>query len=115
MVADRILLKPHNPANQTSGGLYLPPSVKEKEAIQTGVVMRVGPGYPLPPESADIDSFLGDGESRPRYMPLQVQEGDQAVFLQKHGFEIEIHGEDYMIVPQSAILLVFRDALDLDI
>jgi len=115
MIADRVLVRPHNPLNQTAGGLYLPPSVKEKEEVQTGVVVRVGPGYPLPPEQSEVDSFLGEGETRPRYLPLQVQEGDQALYLQKHTHEVEINGERYVIVPQGAILMVFRDTLELEI
>jgi co-chaperonin GroES (HSP10) len=114
-IGDRIILRPLNPTNQTSGGLYLPPSVKEKDEVQTGVVVKVGPGYPLPPNQ-DFDQFLKDQHSpNVQYLPLQVQEGDMAIYLQKHGHEIEIQDERYVIVNQSAILMVFREELGLDL
>ena len=47
-----------------------------------------------------------------RYLPLQVQPGDLAIFMQKSAVEIKYGGEKYYIVPQSAILLVEREAFD---
>ena len=44
-------------------------------------------------------------------MPLQVREGDEALYLQASGTEIEINGEKYMIVGQNAILLVLRNEI----
>lgn len=46
MVGDKILIKPKNPQSQTKSGLYLPPSVQDKDKIQSGYVIKVGPGYP---------------------------------------------------------------------
>jgi co-chaperonin GroES (HSP10) len=43
------------------------------------------------------------------YMPLQVQPGDLALFLQKNAIEIKYNNDKYFIVPQNAILLVERD------
>ena len=48
MIGDKVLIKPKNPQSQTKTGLYLPPSVQEKDKIQAGYVVKVGPGYPLP-------------------------------------------------------------------
>ena len=48
MIGDKVLIKPKNPQSQTKTGLYLPPSVQEKEKIQVGYIIKVGPGYPLP-------------------------------------------------------------------
>jgi co-chaperonin GroES (HSP10) len=45
------------------------------------------------------------------YIPLQAKEGDLAVFMRKEAIEIEIEKEKLLIVPQSAILLLFRDDL----
>ncbi|HSQ40836.1 MAG TPA: co-chaperone GroES family protein, partial [Fibrobacteraceae bacterium] len=56
-IGDRVLLRPVTAANQTSGGLYLPPSVKEKDEVHTGIIVKVGPGYPLP-INQDFDHFL---------------------------------------------------------
>ena len=47
----------------------------------------------------------------PRYIPLQVKEGDWAIFLREQGIEVEFEGTKYLIVPQSAVLLVLRNEL----
>ena len=45
VVGDRVLVKPEEESNKTSTGLYLPAGVKEKEKVQSGYVIKVGPGY----------------------------------------------------------------------
>ena len=40
---------------------------------------------------------------------MQAREGDYALFLQKAGVEIKYRGSSYIIIPQSAILLLIRD------
>lgn len=113
VVGDRVLLKPLAPSAQTNGGLYLPPSVKEKDEVQSGTVVRVGPGYPILAQR-DVDSFLSEESHEPvQYIPLQAKAGDRAIYLQKHAHELEIHGERYVIVNQNAILLLMRDELGL--
>ena len=47
MVGDKVLIKPKNPQSQTKSGLYLPPTVQQ-EKIQSGYIIKVGPGFPLP-------------------------------------------------------------------
>ena len=44
-----------------------------------------------------------------KYVPLQVKEGDLAVFLQGGAYEVMYQGEKYFIVPQSSILMIERD------
>ena len=44
-----------------------------------------------------------------RYVPLQPKEGDLAVYLQNNAWEIIFNNEKYIIVPQSAVLLLIRD------
>ncbi|MDP9347576.1 MAG: hypothetical protein M3P24_00260 [Gemmatimonadota bacterium] len=46
-----------------------------------------------------------------RYVPLQADKGDFAVFLHREAVEVEIDGSKYMIVPHAAILLLIRDQL----
>jgi co-chaperonin GroES (HSP10) len=48
VVGDRVLIMPSKQTDKTASGLYLPPGVQEKEKIQSGYVIKVGPGYPLP-------------------------------------------------------------------
>lgn len=109
VVGDRVLIRPKTSDDQTKGGLFLPPGVQEKEKIQTGYVIKVGPGYPIPLPSDDEDEPWKDPEEKIKYIPLQVQEGDLAIFLQKGAYEVQYDGEKYFIVPQHSILMVERD------
>ena len=47
VVGDRVLIKPEDNLQKTNSGLYLPPGVKEKEKVQGGYIVKVGPGYPV--------------------------------------------------------------------
>lgn len=108
VVGDRILIKPKIPQSQTKSGLFLPPGVNENEKVQIGFVVKVGPGYPIPSVS-DSDEPWKSKSEEPKYVPLQPKVGDQAVYLQSSAIEIEFNKEKYIVVPQSAILLLLRD------
>lgn len=108
VIGDRVLIKPKGTADRTKGGLLLPPGVQEKESLQSGYVVKVGPGYPIP-AVADSEEPWKNKSDEVKYVPLQPREGDLAVYLQNNGWEIEFNSEKYMIVPQSAILLLIRD------
>ncbi|MDT8393975.1 MAG: co-chaperone GroES family protein [Bacteroidales bacterium] len=108
VVGDRVLIKPKTLSNKTKSGLYLPPGYTEKEAIQTGYVIKVGPGYPIPVPGEDDEPWK-QAENHVKYIPLQAREGDLAIFLQKGATEIVYDGEKYFIVPQHSILLLERD------
>jgi co-chaperonin GroES (HSP10) len=106
VVGDRVLIKPKSASDRTSSGLYLPPTVQEKEQVQSGYVVKVGPGYPIP-VSTDDEPWK-ETEERVKYMPLQAQEGDLAIYLQRNAIELDYEGTAYVIVPQSSILLLER-------
>ncbi len=108
VVGDRVLIKPVRQSDRTESGLYLPPGVQEKEKIQSGYVIKVGPGYPLP-LPADEDELWKGRDEQVKYLPLQAQEGDLAIFLQKGAVEVMYEGEKYFIVPQSSILMLERE------
>ncbi|MCS7052770.1 MAG: co-chaperone GroES family protein [Ignavibacterium sp.] len=107
IVGDRVLIKPESEEGKTASGLYLPPGITEKEKIQSGYVIKVGPGYvtAAPPEDEPWKST----EEKVKYIPLQAKQGDLAIFLRKEAYEIEFDREKYLIVPHSAILLLIRD------
>jgi co-chaperonin GroES (HSP10) len=109
VVGDRVLIKPKTHTNRSRGGLYLPPGYKEKEELQTGYVVKVGPGYPIPLPTEDPDEPWKNHEEKTKYVPLQVRVGDLAIFMQKGAVEVIFHGEKYFIVPQHSILLLERD------
>ena len=108
IVGDRVLLKPKNPMQVTKSGLYLPPSVQENENLQSGYILKVGPGYPIPAIS-DNDEFWKESKEEVKYVPLQAKADDLAVYLQKNGYEIEFNNEKYIILPHSSILMLIRD------
>ena len=108
VIGDRILIKPKVPQSKTKSGLLLPPGVNENEKVQIGFVLKVGPGYPIPSVN-DGDEPWKKRTDEPMYVPLQPKEGDQAVYMQSQAIEIEFNREKYIVVPQSAILLLLRD------
>jgi chaperonin GroES len=108
VVGDRVLIKPTKQSDKTSSGLYLPPGVQEKEKIQSGYVIKVGPGYPLPLPIDEDDVWKGK-DDQVKYLPLQAQEGDLAIFLQKGAIEVIYEEEKYFIVPQASILMLERE------
>jgi chaperonin GroES len=108
VVGDRVLIQPTRQSDKTDSGLYLPPGVQEKEKIQSGYVIKVGPGYPLP-LPADEDEMWKGKEDQVKYLPLQAQEGDLAIFLQRGAVEVIYEKEKYFIVPQASILMLERE------
>ncbi|MDP4225502.1 MAG: co-chaperone GroES family protein [Bacteroidota bacterium] len=108
VIGDRVLIKPKTPQDRTKTGLFLPPGVQEKESIQSGYVIKVGPGYPIPAIS-DVEEPWKDRRDDVKYVPLQAKEGDLAIYLQGNTFEIEFNKEKYVIVSQSSILMLIRD------
>lgn len=108
VVGDRVLIRPVKDSEKTESGLYLPPGVQEKEKIQKGYVIKVGPGYPLPLPADEEDVWKGK-EDQVKYLPLQAQEGDLAIFLQKGAIEVMYESQKYFIVPQVSILMLERE------
>lgn len=107
VIGDRVLIKQGTAAQRTKSGLFLPAGYQEKEDIQSGYILKCGPGYALP--NLESDEEWNPKDKEPKYLPLQVKPGDLAIFMQKNAVEIKYNGEKYFIVPQSAILLVERD------
>ena len=108
VVGDRILVRPQEESTRTSSGLYLPAGVTEKEKMQSGYVIKAGPGYATSANVEDDEPWKENNE-RVKYIPLQAKEGDLAIFLRKEAFEIEFEKEKFLIVPQSAVLLLIRN------
>ena len=108
VVGDRVLVKPRKESEKTDSGLYLPPGVREKEKVQYGYIVKSGPGYPIPVAIENDQPWKSD-EEKIKYVPLQVKQGDLAVFLQGGAYEVIYQGEKYFIVPQSSILMIERE------
>ncbi len=108
MVSDKVLVKPTSKEVKTTSGLYLPPTVEQKEKLGNGYVIKVGPGYPIPAIN-EYDEPWKDKSDQVKYVPLQAKPGDLAVYLQKSGWEVIINDETYIILPHSAIIMLIRD------
>jgi co-chaperonin GroES (HSP10) len=111
VIGDRILVSPDTDKARTESGLYLPQGLAEKEKVQAGHVVKVGPGYIVPHTDASEPWQGAKGE--PQYIPLQVRQGDYAIFLRREAIEIEYDTKKYVIVPQSGVLAVVREDIDM--
>jgi len=112
VVGDRLLIQPDKGDKTSPAGLYLPPSVVEKQEVKGGIVVEVGPGIPLGSPNDSIDEPWKENKSDIKYIPTQADIGDYALYLGKASIEIEIEKKEYLIVPQSAILILIRDDID---
>jgi len=108
VVGDRVLIRPKQLSEKTQSGLYLPPGVHEKEKLQTGFIVKVGPGYPIPVPAEDDEPWK-EVDDQIKYIPLQAKEGDMAIFSQRGAHEVMYKKQKYFLVPQSSILLLERD------
>jgi chaperonin GroES len=84
---DRVLVKPAVAEDVTDSGIFLPESAKEKP--MKGTIAAVGPGK------------LNDDGSR---TTLSVKKGDSVVYGKYSGTEVEIDGDEHMIMHESDIL-----------
>ena len=109
VVGDKLLVRPEDGEERTNAGLYLPPGAIQSRQAKAGWVVSVGPGVPvfIPPEF--MDSHWNDGEKPPAYVPMQAQEGDYVLFMQKAAVEITFEKKNYLIVPNSAVLVLVRE------
>ncbi|NEO25336.1 MAG: co-chaperone GroES [Kamptonema sp. SIO4C4] len=86
-LGDRVFVKISESEEQTSGGIFLPDTAKEKP--QVGEVVAVGPGK--------IDN---DGNR----VPMEVKQGDQVLYSKYAGTDIKLNGEDYVLLSEKDIL-----------
>lgn len=111
MVGDRVLVLPDDNQERTDTGLYLPQGVREKEKVQGGFIVKIGPGYPIPdPQALEVEPWKVS-EFTNKYFSLQAKEGDYCIFLRSAGMEIEFEQKKYTVVPHSAILVLLRNKL----
>jgi len=109
VVGDRVLIVPDMGEERTNVGLYLPKWALEKESIQAGAIVEIGPGVPMAaPTDMDEESWRPKNAAA-AFTPLQAKIGDYAIFLRKAAVEIKIDGDTFLIVPQAALLVLIRD------
>jgi chaperonin GroES len=108
VMGDRVLIAPDEGEERNEVGLYLPRSVTDRESVQGGRVVAKGPGIPLAEPGLSEDIWK-ESQREVRHLPMQVELGDYALFLRKAAVEIKFEGKKYLVVPQSALLLLVRD------
>lgn len=90
-LADRIVIKVIDDVQQTSGGIFIPDSAKEKP--QKGEVVAIGSG-----------KTLDSGEKE----PMEVKVGDIVLFAKYAGTDIKIDGTEYKIIPVKDALAILE-------
>ena len=90
-LADRVVVKPVDEAEQMRGGLYIPDTAKEKP--QRGTIIAVGPGR------------VENGTK----IDMSVKAGDTVLYGKYAGTEIALNDEDYLIMRESDILGIVED------
>ena len=109
VVGDRVMIKVEDGEERSKVGLYLPATAVDNQAVQGGVVVAIGPGQPLPQVEDHLDEpWRISGSKETRYVPMQAQVGDYALFFRKAAVEITFENETYLVVPQAAILTLAR-------
>ena len=109
VVGDRVLITPEEGEERTNVGLFLPPSALESRQVQGGRIVATGPGTPMAePASMDEEPWKIHGSGDVKYLPMQAEAGDYALFFRKAAVEITFEGKSYLVVPQAAILVLVR-------
>lgn len=88
-LGDRIVVQREESQERTSGGIFLPDSAKDKPT--RGKIVSVGDGRVLENGSRST---------------LQVKVGDLVLFTSYAGENIEVDGEEYLLMNESEILAV---------
>ena len=81
---DRIIVKPAKAEEKTAGGIIIPDTAKEKP--QRGTVIAAGPGK--------------------KDEPVTVKVGDTVLYGKYSGTEIQLDGDDLLIMRESDILAI---------
>lgn len=87
---DRVVVKPFEAEETTAGGIVLPDTAREK-SLQ-GEVVAVGPGKLLEKSGERAD--------------MSVKVGDRVLYGKYAGTEIELNGEDVVILRENDILAI---------
>jgi len=88
---DRVIVKRLAQDDKSKGGIIIPDNAKEKP--QEGQVVAVGPGR---------------RDDNGKIVPLDVETGDRILFAKYSGSDVEIDGEEHLILQENDILGVIE-------
>lgn len=91
-LGDRVVVKPSEQDEQTSSGIFLPETAKEKP--QQGTIVAAGPG--------------GRKESGDR-IALEVKVDDTVLYAKYAGTSIKLEGQEYLILKEGDILAIVEN------
>ncbi len=86
---DKVVVKPLEEEEKTSGGIILPDTAKKKPS--EGEVVAVGAGR-----------VLDDGSRA----PMSVKVGDRVIYSKYGGNEVTVDGTDYVILDEDSIYAI---------
>ena len=108
VVGDRVLITPEEGEERTNVGLYLPQTAVESRQVQGGRIVATGPGTAMSEPASMDDEPWKIRSPDVKYLPMQAQVGDYALFFRKAAVEITFEGKSYLVAPQAAILVLVR-------
>jgi chaperonin GroES len=88
---DRLLVKRIEEGEKTKGGLIIPDTAKEK-----------------PMEGKIIAAGKGKVDEGGKLRPLDVHEGDRVLFSKYAGTEIQLEGDEHLIIREDDVLAVLE-------
>jgi len=88
---DRLLVKRIEGEEKTKGGLIIPDTAKEK-----------------PMEGRVIAAGKGKLEEGGKLRPLDVHKGDRVLFSKYSGTEIQLEGDEHLIIREDDVLAVLE-------
>ena len=91
-LGDRVVVRPVEQDDQTTSGLFLPETAKEKP--QQGKVVAAGPG-----------SRKGNGDR----IPPDVKIEDTVLYAKYAGTTVKLEGQEYLILKEADVLAIVEN------
>jgi chaperonin GroES len=88
---NRLIVKRLDEDDKTAGGIIIPDTAKEKPS--QGKVIHAGAGR------RDDDGKM---------VPMEVQKGDRVLFSKYSGTEVQLEGEEHLIISEDDVLAILE-------
>jgi len=88
-MSDRVVVRPSDQESVTQGGIYLPDTAQERP--QHGEIVAAGPGLVLP---------------NGKRVEMEVKTGDKVIYSKYAGTEVDVQGEELLVLRASDILAI---------
>ena len=89
-LSNRVVIKPDAAEEKTQGGIYIP--TKSENKVVHGQVIAVGPGKNVKGKVASVS----------------INVGQQVIFNQYSATEVELSGEEYLVVSEDDIVAIIE-------